>query len=201
MDGFAFDALTRTLTTAGSRRRALTGLVSGTLGLALGASFIEDAAAKKKKPCPPCKKRKKGKCKPKSAGTPCKAFAGGVCQNGACINLQGDETNCGALGTTCGPTQVCQAGSCFPVSICSASTTELCPGGAAVACGPSCACDRSTEGNVVCVSSSGLSCATLTPCTSSATCGAGSACVAIGPSCCAEGPAHACLARCPVPTA
>ena len=60
MDGSTFDRLTRTVTTAGSRRRALGGVLASTLGL-LGAGG-EYAAAKKKKPCPPCKKRKKGKC-------------------------------------------------------------------------------------------------------------------------------------------
>jgi hypothetical protein len=81
MDGFAFDALTRSLTSAGSRRRALTGLVSGTLGLILAASVIDEAAAKKK--CPPCKKRKKGKCKKKQPdGTAC---AGGTCRGGSCV--------------------------------------------------------------------------------------------------------------------
>jgi hypothetical protein len=81
MDGFAFDALTRSLTSAGSRRRALTGLVSGTLGLILGASVIDEAAAKKK--CPPCKKRKDGKCKKKKPeGTAC---AGGTCRGGSCV--------------------------------------------------------------------------------------------------------------------
>src|SRR5687768_13634704 len=80
MDGSTFDALTRTLTIAGSRRHTLGGLLAGALGL-LG-SRPEDAAAKKK-PCPPCKKRKKGKCKKKLPdGTAC---AGGTCQRGRCV--------------------------------------------------------------------------------------------------------------------
>jgi hypothetical protein len=44
-------------------------------------------------------------------------------------------------------------------------------------------------------------CGSLTSCTSSASCAEGATCVAIGPSCCPGGPAHACLTRCPVPTA
>jgi hypothetical protein len=82
MDGFHFDALARSLYTPGSRRRALSGLLGGMLGLILGASSIRDVAAKKK--CPPCKKRKKGTCKGKKPnGTPCPHF--GTCQSGTCV--------------------------------------------------------------------------------------------------------------------
>jgi hypothetical protein len=82
MDGSAFDRLTRNLTTGGSRRHALGGVIAGTLGLL--SAITEQAAAKRKnkKPCPPCKKRKKGKCKGKKPdGTAC---PGGTCQGGAC---------------------------------------------------------------------------------------------------------------------
>ena len=61
MDAGQFDILTRRLGLAGSRRRALGGVLLGALGL-LGVPH-DQTAAKKKKPCPPCKKRKKGKCK------------------------------------------------------------------------------------------------------------------------------------------
>jgi hypothetical protein len=82
MDGIRFDTLTRALTAAGSRRHAVTTALIGGLSLALGASSVEDAAAKKK-PCPPCKKRKQGKCKKKLPdGTGC---PGGSCQNGSCV--------------------------------------------------------------------------------------------------------------------
>jgi hypothetical protein len=75
MDDSRFDTLTRSLTTAGSRRRALTTVLGGALGLVAAAS-LDDAVAKKK-PCPPCKKRKKGKCKAKLPdGTACSG--GGV---------------------------------------------------------------------------------------------------------------------------
>lgn len=81
MDVGQFDALTWTLTTSGSRRRVLGGLLPGSLGF-FGAR-VEQAAAKKKKPCPPCKKRKKGKCKAKLPdGTACEN--GGTCQSGSC---------------------------------------------------------------------------------------------------------------------
>src|SRR5215217_5521395 len=67
MDGFRFDALARSLTAAGSRRRALSAANVGVLSpLALGTTD-----AKKKKRCGPCKKRKHGKCKPKPNGTAC----------------------------------------------------------------------------------------------------------------------------------
>ncbi len=77
MDDSRFDRLARTLTAAGSRRRALAVALGGVLGPVLSASFPEDAAARKK--CPPCKKRtKQGKCKKKKPnGAAC---PGGTCQ-------------------------------------------------------------------------------------------------------------------------
>jgi hypothetical protein len=81
MDGLTFDTFTRSLTVAGTRRHALAGLLAGALGLL--AAQAESAVAKKKKPCPPCKKRKKGKCKgslPDGA-----ACVGGACQGGRCV--------------------------------------------------------------------------------------------------------------------
>jgi hypothetical protein len=75
-----FDTLTRSLTTAGSRRRALAAL-GGALGTALSGSVVDGAAAKKK--CPPCKKRKQGTCKKKKPnGSTC---PGGTCQGGRCV--------------------------------------------------------------------------------------------------------------------
>src|SRR5688500_16719112 len=212
MDDSRFDALVRSLTRSRSRRRALVAL-SGGLGLR-GLTPPEDAGAAKSGKCKPkcgecekCKKGdcdkkdgkkvcKKGKCKPKAAGTPCTAFARGACQNGTCVNLAADATNCGSVGTACGPSQVCQAGSCFPRSTCPA-TTQLCPG---IACGtPECKCGLSTEGNIVCVSANFL-CSAIPPCTTSASCAAGEACVEVG-ACCPEGPTHTCLPRCTAPTA
>jgi len=80
MDPNRFDSLTRSLSTLGSRRRALAatlGSVVGTLGV------TRTAAKKKKKSCLPCKKRKKGKCKGSLPdGTAC---AGGQCQGGSCV--------------------------------------------------------------------------------------------------------------------
>ena len=81
MDGARFDTLARSLIAIGSRRRALTAALGGSLGL-LSLDRRDEAAARKKA-CPPCKKRKKGKCKKRLPdGTAC---AGGSCQAGSCV--------------------------------------------------------------------------------------------------------------------
>jgi hypothetical protein len=88
MDARLFDTLARAVTEARSRRGALAAVV----GSALGVAGLAETDAKKKKPCPPCKKRKKGKCKKKLPdGTGCR---GGTCQGGRCVASPG----CGAGG-------------------------------------------------------------------------------------------------------
>lgn len=82
MDSHRFDALTTRLASGLSRRRSL-GLLAG-LGASAGV-FHDEASGKKKKkkPCPPCVGRKKGKCKkPLADGTAC---TGGTCQGGQCL--------------------------------------------------------------------------------------------------------------------
>ena len=193
MDAHHFDSLTCTLTAAGSRRRVLGATLAGMLG-----TLWRDTTVAKKKACPPCKRRKKGKCKPKPAGTPCTALLGGACHNGTCIDLKADEANCGSLGTVCGPTEVCQNGTCFPRSTCPAPTPRICSPGR-TACGghPSCSCDTSTEGNVVCVTTNYVTC-TSSVCTTSADCAAGSACVDLSGGGCLCGPGtKVCMPRCP----
>jgi hypothetical protein len=109
MDGSTFDMLIQSLTTARSRRRALRGLLAGALGL-LG-SQTEQAAAKKK-PCAPCKKRKKGKCKKKRPdGTAC---PGGWCQGGRCVAAAPPPPSCQGQpdGTPCNGTGRCLLGRC-----------------------------------------------------------------------------------------
>jgi hypothetical protein len=99
MDGARFDALTRTLTAASSRRRAIAAVLSGSLGL-LGLAHPDDATAARSGKCKPkcgacekcrrgdCDKKngkkvcKRGKCKPKPTGTPC--GTGKTCQSGTC---------------------------------------------------------------------------------------------------------------------
>lgn len=82
MDGTCFDTMTRRLSLASSRRRALGGVLLGALGL---VGMDAEPTTAKKKPCPPCKKRKKGKCKGTLPdGSACD---GGQCQGGACVAL------------------------------------------------------------------------------------------------------------------
>ena len=152
MDGSSFDALTCTLTAAGSRRRALTGLVSSTLGLALGASSIAEVVAKKKKPCPPCKKRKQGKCKKAPDGTAC---SGGTCQNGQCrCTPTCDRKICGSDGCggscgTCVAPETCQNGECRCTRSC--APTDACgPDGCGSFCG-TCPTNSSCSATGVCV--------------------------------------------------
>jgi subtilisin-like proprotein convertase family protein len=62
-------------------------------GLALGGPLalrgIAAGEAKRRKTCGPCKRRKKGKCKPKPAGTAC---TGGTCQHGTCVAAASPST-------------------------------------------------------------------------------------------------------------
>ena len=84
MDAHRFDALTTRLAVGLSRRQSL-GLI-GVLGATVAGGATGADAGKnqrKKKPCPPCVGRKKGKCKKRLAdGTAC---AGGTCRGGQCL--------------------------------------------------------------------------------------------------------------------
>lgn len=82
-----FDALSRAVAAAQSRRAALSRVVG--VGLALAATGNADTAAAKKK------RRKKKKKKPGCAG------AGQQLCNDVCVNLLTDPANCGACGTAC----------------------------------------------------------------------------------------------------
>jgi hypothetical protein len=103
MDAIGFDTLTRTLTDTRSRRGSLASLLGGALGL-FGLTQAE--AKKKKRPCPPCKKRRKGKCKATLPdGTAC---ASGTCQRGSCVapscrdgTRNGNETDIDCGGGSC----------------------------------------------------------------------------------------------------
>src|SRR5687768_15838555 len=111
MDADRFDALSRSLTDARSRRTALASLLGGTLGL---VGLTKTAA---KKTCPPCKKRKKGKCKKKKPdGSAC---AGGTCQRGVCQPTPGPGDPC--------PGQTLCDGVCISTDEC--CTRADCPAG------------------------------------------------------------------------
>src|SRR5687767_15124821 len=114
MNDQRFDALTEHIGILGTRRHALGALLGGALGV-FGLAPPDTSAARSgkcKRQCGECEKCKRGdckktngkkrckpgKCKPKPAGTPCSAFAGGACQNGTCVDLAADETNCGSVG-------------------------------------------------------------------------------------------------------
>jgi hypothetical protein len=102
VDPERFATLTRALSGMLSRRT-----VAGALGLsAAGLSSRVEARKKRKKHCGPCKKRKKGKCKPKPNGAPC--GADGTCQAGECQEPPPDPTcaeTCDGCcdGSTCAP--------------------------------------------------------------------------------------------------
>jgi hypothetical protein len=124
MDGSAFDTLTRSLSTAGSRRRAVGGLLTGVFGV-LGWRGQDDAAAHDLKAT--CKKKSgeaKKKCLKKAkkhaaqhANEPCPQ--GQRPCRGACLSVLicCDETDC-AGGRTC------QDGTCA----CPATKPHICPG-------------------------------------------------------------------------
>jgi hypothetical protein len=111
IDAARFDSLSRSLTAARSRRRLTGNLFSLAIGSATAASPLI-AEAKRKNSCPPCKKRKKGKCKKKKTdGTPC---PGGMCRRGLCatctVGVQnGRETGVDGGGSCsrCGTGQGC----------------------------------------------------------------------------------------------
>ena len=124
MDGTRFDTITRSLTVAGSRRRALAAAVGGVLGL-LGHARPEDIAAGGKcKPkcdeCETCKKGKhgkKGKCKPKGNGSSCGPCR--TCESGKCTGVRPTNTTCNGDGK-------CYAGECAARPTCLANAS-ICP--------------------------------------------------------------------------
>jgi hypothetical protein len=172
MDPTRFDTLTRTLTRGTApvpTRRAVLAMVAAAL-VAVGRHV--PAAAKKKK----CK--------------------GGLKCNKVCIDPQTDGNNCGSCGNVCGQGQRCQGGTCGggggggdcgdcpantvcengtcvaapdrcagPTGICDADGT---PCGTA-ATGETCTCERTVEGNTVCVDGANA-CPQVVECTSSQDC-------------------------------
>jgi hypothetical protein len=145
MDDSRFDALARTFSHARSRRAVLGTLLAGTLGL----FDLADATAKKS--CPPCKKRKNGRCtRKKPNDTPC---PDGTCQDGRCIPSVDESSE-----PPPEPTPTCPAGEC--------SRTRP--------CGPDCACLDIGSGNRRCLAIGTCSGAGVCE---RGTCGSGCTCV------------------------
>jgi hypothetical protein len=149
MDGQRFDRLVRTLRT----RRSALGLVAG-IGAMLGVGADEATAKKCKKPCGPCKRCKKGKCKPKPGAPrcgPCSTCQGGRCVAGCasadCVNdicVPGCEP-------ACADTEDCIGGFCFAKceSPCEAEGNQGCADGECVDLGVGCTIG---EGEGACIS-------------------------------------------------
>jgi hypothetical protein len=110
MDDSHFDALSRFVESTRTRRglaRALVGLTA--IGGAILAR-IEPAGAskpqsrKRKKACGPCKRNRRGRCRPKADATPCGEC--GVCLDGGCTPAKVD---CGGPCMECAAGARCQA--------------------------------------------------------------------------------------------
>lgn len=179
MDSRGFDALIRRLAQRPTRRDSL-GVLGGLLAApVLARPVLAGKKKRAKKSCPPCRGRKKGKCrKVLGDGTAC---AGGTCQGGACVpagsttpvpcqagftrcgdacvNLRLDPGHCGACGKVCG-SEVCINGACR-------CGTDLPP------CSGTCACVQSVGGLSACTSAN----VNDSPCTANAECPVGSVCL------------------------
>jgi hypothetical protein len=115
LDGERFDALTRRLAGASTRRTALKGVGAALVGLLAGGARVVAA-------CPAEQIYRQGRCVCKVSGRPpvnglCPCPSGETrCPNG-CTRLTNDSANCGACGIACPrgahATQVvCRAGTC-----------------------------------------------------------------------------------------
>lgn len=223
MDADRFDTLARSLTVAGSRRDALVATLGAVLGTVLGASSAERIAAKKK-PCPPCKKRKKGKCKKTLPdGTACPT---GECRGGQCIaptcfdgRKNGNETDvdCGGSCPKCGTGKRCQgAGDCasgFCAQGRCVTGKGTCAAGENVCTGPSecnpgmfaCSCVTTMQDQTRCASSDPIVSSNCGDCSSDEFCAAaypnipGAFCARGGGpgACCPGGIDGRCVAPCP----
>ena len=177
MDSTHFDSLAKVVGALTSRRSALLLLA----GLGLGSVDLTDSEA-----------RKSGKCKRRCTG--CER-----CKRGKCQKKDGKKRcSKGKCKSRCSANQVCQNGSCFPTGACPATTTGFCSATPQTCSAPAdvCVCDRSTEGNVVCITTRDANCGNPA-CTTSANCPAGSACVDISGCCMAS--VKICLPQCPAP--
>ena len=154
MDADRFDRLSCALSQC-LTRRTLTSLLGG---LALGNSLLshQDVAqakkggSKKKKSCPPCKKRKNGKCKgTQPDGTGCTDGTGqaGTCQSGSCVATVAPPPPRCAEGE-----RVCQGRCIGPEQCC--PTDDYCANGTPT-CGGGYQCLRANEGGSGCGTETG----------------------------------------------
>jgi hypothetical protein len=192
LDPVRFDSLARSLTAAGSRRQALAAALIGTLGL-LDRAHPDDAVAKKK-PCPPCKKRKNGKCKKTLPdGTAC---SGGTCQAGRCIAASaqsqpagptcsdgirnGSETDvdCGGTCPRCADFKTCASRDDCRGALCQGDVCRVCDPALTTECGKdavgSCTCQKRNDGQRFCAQTN------LTTARECSQCPTGTNCVDIG---------------------
>lgn len=98
-----FDAITKTLGVAGSRRSVLAAALAGPFGLiSFGSHDQAQARKRKRKKCRPCKQRKQGKCKGKKPDGPCLVFLSSVLYQGNLGGLSGADAKCQALASAAG---------------------------------------------------------------------------------------------------
>ena len=159
MDAKQFDSLTRSLYSWSTRRRLVAGLIGGLLASPLLGGAADVAARR----CPPCRRRKEGRCRKKRRnGTPC--GVGKTCQrgrcvcpagttecSGVCVDTTSDPRNCGTCGTRCQLNGACLAGRCDCVPVgCGALVGACCPGpGGGCGCASSGFIDPRTCTNVL----------------------------------------------------
>jgi hypothetical protein len=147
MDAQRFDRLAKTLRT----RRSALGLVAGFAAL-LGVGH-DEAAAKCKKKCGPCKRCKKGKCRLKKPdGTPC--GGGGACLAGRCCVpdcTEGCDSDDGCGGDcSCDRGQACLSGVCGACPADAECANTPC---GATGLGVPCRCVVSVDDQPACVTS------------------------------------------------
>jgi hypothetical protein len=108
MDGSDFDAISRRLGNAGSRRKALAtlGTALGLLGLHDGSVFVLARRHKKKK-----KKKRGGTTSPPPTSTITCPTGYSACGE-QCFDLSDNPSNCGACAVVCSPSKTCCSGVC-----------------------------------------------------------------------------------------
>lgn len=161
MDTRTFDTVTRSLIPAGSSSTSRRGMIRLLGGLALGAPLgllgLQSVDAKCRKKCGPCKRCKRGTCKPKPAGTAC---AGGTCQGGICV-------------PAATPPLVCPSGTFAVAERCAPNCGAPCEARGGV-------CAVTIEGFTTCVPDIAACTAIPQACSAHAECGAQELCAQVG---------------------